>query len=246
MEFTFSPIAVVRSCFKEKFGIPRQPGLIPEACGVIELLAPYDREASIRGLESFSHLWLIFVFHANPPRRPRSTVRPPRLGGNRRMGVFATRSGFRPNPIGMSVVEMTEIETGPDGVRIHVKGLDLLDGTPVLDLKPYLPYADRVVEATSSLAAAAPSSRVHVSFTPAAEAFCREYQGSTGVPLAELVVRMLSADPRPAYVRGSSRRRSHGVRLMDLDVRWEVLEGGFLVSEILRSMDRDPPGCRGR
>ena len=113
MVFAFSPIGLVRSCFTDTFGIPRQPGLVPEAEGSIVLLPPFDRAEAVRGLEQFSHVWILFVFHRVEARTPRATVRPPRLGGNRRTGVFATRSGYRPNPIGMSVVELVHVAPGP-------------------------------------------------------------------------------------------------------------------------------------
>ena len=165
--FTFAPIGVIHSCFKEKFGIPRQPGLVPAARAVLELLPPYNRAEAVRGLEGFSHIWVSFVFHAclDAPWKP--TVRPPRLGGNRRLGVFATRSTHRPNPIGLSAVELERIETGPGRVLLHLKGADLMDGTPVLDIKPYLPYSDVIPGATGGFAAEAPARSVRGEFQPA-------------------------------------------------------------------------------
>jgi len=140
--FTFAPIGVIHSCFKEKFGIPRQPGLVPAARAVLELLPPYNRQRRCAGWRVFSHIWVSFVFHACWTSRGNRPVRPPRLGGNRRLGVFATRSTHRPNPIGLSAVELERIETGSGQVLLHLKGADLMDGTPVLDIKPYLPYSD--------------------------------------------------------------------------------------------------------
>jgi len=156
MTCSFEPIGVIRSCFQQKFDMPRQPGLVPEARAVLELFPPYNRMESFRGSEGFSHRWVIFVFHECKADASRTTVRPPRLGGNRRVGMFATRSGFRPDPMGMSAVEMEKIEGDNKGIRIHLKGVDLLDGTPVLDIKPYLPYADRIFEAKGGFAARAP------------------------------------------------------------------------------------------
>lgn len=140
-QFQFAPIGVIRSPYKEKFAIPRQPGLICDGGGALELLPPYNQPDAVRGLEGFSHLWVIFVFHQTMDGGWRPTVRPPRLGGNARVGVFATRSTFRPNPIGMSLVELHGIETR-NGVRLQLGSLDLVDGTPVLDIKPYLPFAE--------------------------------------------------------------------------------------------------------
>ena len=164
--FSFEPVGVIHSCFKEKFGIPRQPGLAPDARAVLELLPPYNRAEAVRGLEGFSHVWLSFIFHAclGEPWKP--TVRPPRLGGNRRLGVFATRSTHRPNPIGLSAVELEKIEAAPGRVLLHLKGVDLLDGTPVLDIKPYLPYSDNIPGALGGFAPEMPAAPFEVSFAP--------------------------------------------------------------------------------
>ena len=162
MSFRFDPIAIVHSCFKEKFGIPRQAGLIPEARGSLEVLPPYDRPEAFRELEGYSHLWLLWVFDALQPELEttapgwRPTVRPPRLGGNRRVGVFASRSPFRPNPIGLSLVRLLAIDYATPGISLQLQGLDLLEGTPVLDINPYLPYADRAAEARAGFAPEAP------------------------------------------------------------------------------------------
>jgi len=228
--FQFAPIGVVHSCFREKFGIPRQPGLVPAARATLELLPPYNQPAAVRGLEGFSHLWLLFVFHGVPAGRWRATVRPPRLGGNRRLGVFATRSTFRPNPIGLTAVKLDHIAVRRGQVALHLAGVDLLDGTPVLDIKPYLPYADRIVEAVGGFAAAAPETGLTVEFSPAASAFCAAWPG--GGDLRELINQILRQDPRPAYERASPSPRLHGMRLHDLDVRWEIRDGVARVIEI--------------
>jgi len=141
MEFHYRAIGVVHSCFKEKFGIPRQAGLVPDARGTLELFEPFNRKAYLEGLEGFSHIWLQYVFHAAAMAANKSKVRPPRLGGNRRVGVFGTRSNFRPNPIGLSLVALEGIAYD-GGAHLRLKGIDLLDQTPVLDIKPYIPYAD--------------------------------------------------------------------------------------------------------
>ena len=144
----FVPIAHVRSDFKEKFGIPRQSGLVPETLSRIVFDEGFRREEALRGIEGFSHLWIIWVFSANRQVPWSPTVRPPRLGGNRRIGVFATRSPYRPNPIGLSCVKLDRVEQTKEGPVLVVRGADLMDGTPVLDIKPYLPYADRIDGAT--------------------------------------------------------------------------------------------------
>ena len=139
--FQFEQIGVIRSPYKEKFAVPRQPGLVKSANGELHLIAPYNQADAVRGLEAFSHLWILFVFHQTMEGGWRPTVRPPRLGGNARMGVFATRSTFRPNPIGMSLVELKEVVCHKDSVILKLGSLDLVDGTPVVDIKPYLPFA---------------------------------------------------------------------------------------------------------
>ena len=138
MEFHYRAIGVVHSCFKEKFGIPRQAGLVPDARGTLELFEPFNRKAYLEGLEGFSHIWLLYVFHAAAMAANRSKVRPPRLGGNRRVGVFGTRSNFRPNPIGLSVVRLLSVR----GNVMEIEGVDVLDGTPLLDIKPHVPEFD--------------------------------------------------------------------------------------------------------
>lgn len=230
--FQFAPIGIVRSCFREKFGIPRQPGLVEVARATLELLPPYNQPAAIRGLEGFSHVWLVFVFHGVPAGRWQPTVRPPRLGGNRRLGVFATRSTFRPNPIGLSAVALERIATGRGRVALHLAGVDLLDGTPVLDIKPYLPYADRIPAATGGFAAEAPPPALAVEFSPAAAAFCAAWPVGD---LGELIAQILRQDPRPAYARTDPAPRHHGMKLYDCDVRWNVRGEVAHVTEILRS-----------
>jgi tRNA-Thr(GGU) m(6)t(6)A37 methyltransferase TsaA len=131
---------------------PRQPQLAPAARGVLELVAPFDQGDAVQGLEQVSHVWLLFLFHQALEDKPRLKVRPPRLGGNKSMGVFATRATHRPNGIGQSVVKLDKVEAN----RLFISGIDLLDGTPILDIKPYVPYADIIPDATNSIASAAP------------------------------------------------------------------------------------------
>lgn len=227
--FQFRPIGVIHSCFGEKFGIPRQPGLVPAARATLELLPPYDQSAAVRGLEGFSHLWLIFVFHAIPAGSWRPTVRPPRLGGNQRRGVFATRSPFRPNPIGLSAVRLERIVTEPGPVTLHLAGVDVLDGTPVLDLKPYVPYADQIADATGGFAAQAPGPGLTVRFSRQAETFCAAWPDRG---LRALIVQVLSQDLRPAYAAATPTARVHGMKLCGLNVRWKVRGGLAYVVEI--------------
>lgn len=226
--YPMQPIGVVRSAFREKFGIPRQPGLVPAAEAVIELLPPANQPEAVRGLEGFSHLWVVFVFHACPAGEWHATVRPPRLGGNERVGVFASRSPFRPNRIGLSLVTLDGVDCGPGGVSLRVSGADLLDGTPVLDLKPYLPYVEALPEAHGGFAPAAPESRLAVRFSAAAEAVLA---ARPDLPrLRELIGQLLALDPRPATCHEED--RLFGFRLHDVDVRWRVAGGEAIVEEL--------------
>jgi tRNA-Thr(GGU) m(6)t(6)A37 methyltransferase TsaA len=222
--YTFNPIACVHSCFKEKFGIPRQPGLVPAARATVEMLPPYDEAEAFRGLSEFSHIWLLFVFHAVPADRWKPTVRPPRLGGNRRLGVFATRSAFRPNPIGQSVVRLDGITHRKGRVTLQISGVDLLDQTPVLDIKPYLPYADALSSVRGGFAAEAPRRECRVRFSAQAESVLQIATQRHGYDLLGLVTDLLAHDPRPAY-RGSGsgdRKHSYAMRIEDLDIEWCV------------------------
>ncbi|WP_192035297.1 tRNA (N6-threonylcarbamoyladenosine(37)-N6)-methyltransferase TrmO [Halomonas sp. YLGW01] len=221
--FALTPIGRIESDYPDKFGIPRQPGLAPAARARLVLLPPYDDPLSVRGLEAFSHLWLTFVFHHSPERWT-PLVRPPRLGGNARVGVFASRSTHRPNRLGLSLVELRGIDTGNGGVALELSGHDLLDGTPVLDIKPYLPWAEARPEASAGFAPAAPA-RCPVAFSDEAAAALERRDDAAS--LRALITQVLAQDPRPAYRRGAE-ARVYGVRLRDVDVRFraEEHEGG--------------------
>ena len=214
MNYSVAPIGFVRSCFKEKFAIPRQPQLAPAARGVLELLPPFDSGDAVAGLEQVSHVWLLFLFHQALEDKPRLKVRPPRLGGNTSMGVFATRATHRPNGIGQSVVRLEKVEAG----RLLLSGIDLLDGTPVLDIKPYVPYADAVADATNQMADAPPAP-IAVSWSDTALPQAREHALRLAEPLVELIEQCLAQDPRPAY-QVPPPERVYGVRFWDVQVRW--------------------------
>ncbi|ATI63689.1 tRNA (N6-threonylcarbamoyladenosine(37)-N6)-methyltransferase TrmO [Edwardsiella tarda] len=221
--FQFAPIGVIHSPYKEKFAIPRQPGLIRDGGGELELLPPYNQADTVRGLEGFSHLWVIFVFHQTMAGGWRPTVRPPRLGGNTRVGVFATRSTFRPNPIGMSLVELQGIEIH-NGVRLRLGSLDLVDGTPVLDIKPYLPFAESQPQAQAGFAQQAPAADMPVVFMPEAEAQITQHQRNYP-HLARFIRQVLAQDPRPAYRHAADEDRVYAVHLLDFNLRWRVKHG---------------------
>lgn len=233
--YTFPVIGRVKSCYKARFGIPRQPGLIPEARGEVRLLPPYNQPNTVRGLEGFSHIWLIFVFHEAQREGWKATVRPPRLGGDTRIGVFASRSPFRPAPVGLSVVRLERIEIGGHGkLCLHVSGLDLVDGTPVLDIKPYLPYTDSIDTALGGFAPQAPEAEalpVRLSATAEAQLALLERAGLHH--FRGLACRVIGADPRPAYQREAG--RGYGVFLEDFEVIWEITAdgSGAEITEIL-------------
>ncbi|WP_220812162.1 tRNA (N6-threonylcarbamoyladenosine(37)-N6)-methyltransferase TrmO [Pseudomonas paralcaligenes] len=220
MQHTITPIGFLRSCFKEKFAIPRQPQLAPAARGVLELVPPFDRAEAVEGLEQVSHVWLLFLFHQALEEKPRLKVRPPRLGGNASMGVFATRATHRPNGIGQSVVKLEKVEPG----RLWLSGIDLLDGTPVLDIKPYVPYADQVPDAVNRMADAPPP-RVALEWDDMALRQAGDHALRLGEPLVELIEQCLAQDPRPAYQVPEPERR-YGVLLWDVQVRWHYPEPG--------------------
>lgn len=229
MPHSVRPVGILRSCFKEKFAIPRQPQLAPAARGVLELLPPFDDGAAVAGLEQVSHVWLLFLFHQALEDSPRLKVRPPRLGGNRALGVFATRATHRPNGIGQSVVKLERVEAG----RLHLSGIDLLDGTPVLDIKPYVPYADMVPEAHNAIADAAPPA-IAVDWEGTALEQARAQALRLDEPVIELIEQCLAQDPRPAYQTPTPERR-YGVRFWDLQVRWHYpAPGRIRVLEVVR------------
>lgn len=217
MTYTVEPIGYVRSCFKEKFAIPRQPLLAPAAQGCIELLPPYDQAEAISGLEDISHIWVIFLFHKTLESTPRLKVRPPRLGGNKSIGVFASRATHRPNGIGQSAVRLDRVEPG----RLWISGIDLLDGTPVLDIKPYVPYADSMPYAHNAIAEHAPE-LIEVSWQPIALQHATQHAQRLEQPLLELIEQCLAQDPRPAYQQPTP-ERIYGVRFYDVQVRWRYL-----------------------
>ncbi|MGI5309286.1 tRNA (N6-threonylcarbamoyladenosine(37)-N6)-methyltransferase TrmO [Rheinheimera sp. WS51] len=218
--FQFNAIGYISSPYKQKFAIPRQPGLIEEARGSLILQAEYSDETIVRGLDSFSHLWLVFVFHQTADKGWSPMVRPPRLGGNARKGVFATRATFRPNPIGLSVVKFEGIERKKDKLIIKLSGIDLLDGTPILDIKPYLPYADSLANAASGFADTAPETAMQVSFSEQATLFCQQQQQYPDLQV--FIEKVLKQDPRPSYKKLRSGEQQYGMTLYHYNIKWTV------------------------
>ena len=229
--FTFEPIGTIRSCFKEKFGIPRQPGLVKQAKATLDMAPAFGRMEAFRQLEDFSHIWILFVFHHSLHQGWKPTVRPPRLGGNTRVGVFASRSGFRPNAIGQSAVELLAIQSVKGRVQLLLGGVDLLDGTPVIDIKPYLPYSDAIVHAKSGYAPRQPAERWPVAFNEDAERRCLQAEKRQYPGLKNLITDLLSLDPRPGY-RENASMRSYGMRLWDLDIQFRFHDDTIEVTSI--------------
>ncbi len=209
------PVALLRTPFAEKFGVPRQSGLVPEAVGRVEFLPEFAAPEFTRGLEAFSHVWLVTGFHENPPWTGSAVVRPPRLGGNARIGVFASRSPNRPNGLGLSLVRILGIEAGV----IKVGGVDAVDGTPVFDVKPYLPWCEALPGAEANWANAAPPAQPAESVTiPEAIA------GELGPATANLVRQLLRLELSPAYQTDAS--RTYGMTVAGWNVRWRAEADG--------------------
>ncbi|WP_448212170.1 tRNA (N6-threonylcarbamoyladenosine(37)-N6)-methyltransferase TrmO [Colwellia sp. MEBiC06753] len=214
--YSITPIGTVSSPYKEKFAIPRQPGLVTAAKGFITLDNQLDGAAMVSGLEKFSHIWVLFIFHQTLEQGWKPKVRPPRLGGNQKLGVLATRSTFRPNGIGMSVVKLDGIEHNAGNVHLHISGLDLLDQTPVVDIKPYIQYSDALPDAESGYANEAPLTQIDVHFCQQAMQQLNAYPRH----LAQLITQVLKQDPRPAYKQGKPDTKQYGMHLDNVNILW--------------------------
>ena len=219
------PIAHIRSDFSEKFGIPRQSGLVEELTANVVFTPEFRDPAALRGIGGFSHLWLIWEFSKARREGWSPTVRPPRLGGNQRMGVFATRSPFRPNPIGLSCVRLLEVRQDRAlGPVLIVAGADLMDGTPIYDIKPHLPYADCKPDAAGGFASQPKEASLEVDCPPALLARVPEEKRPA-------LLAVLAQDPRPQYQNDP--KRIYGMSFAGLEVRFQVVEGRLMVTEIL-------------
>lgn len=220
-------IAHIRNVFPTKFGLPRQSGLVPELISTIVFEPEFRVPEALRGIESYSHLWLIWEFHQavreGESQAWKPTVRPPRLGGNTRMGVFATRSPFRPNPLGLTVVKLLAVEDTAEGKVLVVSGADMMDGTPIYDIKPYLPHADCHPEAVGGFADAHVDDHVDVVFP-------EEHLRRVPENLRETLIGVLSQDPRPAYQKDPD--RVYGFAYADMEVRFTVANGVLTVCSV--------------
>ncbi|MAA66139.1 MAG: tRNA (N6-threonylcarbamoyladenosine(37)-N6)-methyltransferase TrmO [Alteromonadaceae bacterium] len=217
---TLTPIAVTRSCFKDKFGVPRQPGLTRHAWADLVIQPPFDREDAFRGLEDCSHIWLTFQFHAAVRAEWRPTIRPPRLGGNKKVGVFASRSPFRPNSLGLSVVRNEGLRREKGQLVLRIREHDLIEGTPILDIKPYLPFADALPDAHLAWAAEPPTTRLSVEFTETAEAQLKAIDEKQCPDFRSLIEDVVAYDPRPSFRRGRDEQRIYGAHLYGYNVRF--------------------------
>jgi len=221
----YHPIGIIHTPFKAPEGTPIQPPGGVEHCAEVEVYPEYGE--GLRDLEGFSHL--ILLYHCHLAGKARLTVKP--FLDNAEHGLFSTRAPARPNPIGLSAVRLEGISHPKGGCRLHVAGVDLMDGTPVLDIKPYLPYADAVTDADGGFAMDPPSAGLAVAFSPQALSACRAKEAD--IPgLERFIVEMLQIDPRPAYFARDGRRRRFGMRIFDVDVQWECQGDRILVTAL--------------
>ena len=229
-DYTISAIGHIESPYKQKFAIPRQPRLVPQAKAKLIFAPDFNREEFVRGLDEFTHIWLLFRFHETADKGYSAMVRPPRLGGNERKGVFATRATFRPNAIGMSAVKLEGIEYKNGQLSLLLAGIDLLDGTPIIDIKPYLPYSDSMPDASAGFADTRPETQMTVEFSPQAIEFVN---AQTQYPdLHDFITNVLKQDPRPAYKKQKEEMQSYGMTLYDFNIRWQVNDAHNLVTSI--------------
>lgn len=220
-EYNMKIIAHVGTCYGEKFGVPRQAGLVAKAWGELVFEPDFRNTDALRGLDGFSHVWLVFVFHQAIRDAWKPTVRPPRLGGNDKVGVFASRSPFRPNPIGLSCVKLEQIDYScEENPTLKLSGVDLVDDTPVLDIKPYIPYADCLSDAKHGFAQGAP----RLSKITWADDASAELTEST----RQLITETLACDPRPAYQQDDP-EREYGCLIDGYNVRWLANERGIKI-----------------
>lgn len=224
---TLKVIAKIHTDFKGKFGVPRQSGLIPQLKAQIVFEKEYKNDDALKGIEGFSHLWLLWDFSAVEDTKWRPTVRPPRLGGNKRMGVFATRSPFRPNPIGLSCVKLEEIKKTENGTILIVSGADLMDGTPILDIKPYLPFTDCVPNATGGFAEEVYGQKLDVVFP---ENFKKDFDAEK----LDSLIAVLKEDPRPAYQNDPE--REYGFDFAGYSIKFKVNDNVLTVTEIKKTV----------
>ena len=228
--FTFKPIGFLKSCYPDKFGVPRQSGLVKKAYSELQIESEYQPELSLQGLEGYSHIWLQFVFHLNTSKKFHAKVHPPRLDGEA-IGVFATRSPHRPNPLGLSLVELVCIKNN----ILYFAGADLVDGTPILDVKPYLPHIESLPLARGGWASELLKNEILVEFSPSAMQILQNWIKRSGKSeLQEVIADVLKQDPRPVVYKGfesqeSPYRNKHAFRLYDGDIHFEFTSKNHVI-----------------
>lgn len=231
--YEFEPIGWIETPFKEKFGTPRQPQLVPSSWGVLRLRNELNLYGALEGLEAFSHLWLVFVFHQNENKVVRAKIHPPRMGGEK-TGLFSTRTPHRPNPIGLSAVKLERIE----GQTLYLSGVDLVDGTPILDIKPYLPSSDCLRDASAGWTGSKAERTVEVRFNEEAMRDLQTRVGTDQAPrFAQAIREILELDPRPVFYRGTPEKPNpytdlYGFRFDDLNVVYRMVGAVATVLEV--------------
>ncbi|NKF51111.1 tRNA (N6-threonylcarbamoyladenosine(37)-N6)-methyltransferase TrmO [Shewanella sp. WXL01] len=230
-----SAVAICRTPYKQKFGIPRQPGLV-DTKGYIELVGEFNNIDCVRGIEQYSHLWLVFSFHENLAQGWKTTVRPPRLGGNEKLGVFATRATFRPNGLGQSVVKLHRVIQQDGKIRLEISGMDLVDKTPIIDIKPYIPFSDAISDAKGGMAQEKPE-LISVEFSEQALIQISQYEAKhEHVDQFKLLIEgVLSQDPRPAYKKAKVDPKLYQLALYDRDIFWRVIDNIIVVEQLVSS-----------
>lgn len=225
MSHNIEPVAYIRTDLPEKFGVPKQSGVVPALTGYIHFTKPYQQPEYIKGLEEFSHIWLIWGFSEIAAEPKQATVRPPRLGGNERIGVFASRSPFRPNRLGLSVVTIEAIDySGDQGPIITVGGVDMVDGTPIYDIKPYIAYADAHVDAKSGFVDKHHMPKLKVEFESGLIDLIPEQKRA-------VLQEILAQDPRPSYHNNPD--KLYGMRYEDFDVKFCIADKTLRVVKIV-------------
>lgn len=231
-DYALTPIASIATPFKQKFAVPRQPGLA-NAEGCITFSEPFNDANMLKGIEGFSHLWLLFIFHENVEKGWKATVKAPRLGGNAKLGVLASRSTHRPNGIGMSVVKNKGLQKRNGKMCLMVEGVDLVDGTPLVDIKPYLAYADSIPDAEDKLNEYNPIPNRVVYFHDSIKTALAKAE-ETHAGFTDLVTNVLSQDPRPAYKHSiNDDTKTYRVSLYNVDISFVVQSGNVVVTEII-------------
>ncbi|MBY0554559.1 tRNA (N6-threonylcarbamoyladenosine(37)-N6)-methyltransferase TrmO [bacterium] len=230
LQFSFKPIGILKSCYPDKFGVPRQSGLVKKAYSELQISSEFQPEFSLEGLSGYSHVWLQFVFHLNSSTRFHAKVHPPRLDGES-IGLFATRSPHRPNPIGLSLVELVEVKKD----TLIFAGADLVDGTPILDVKPYLPHIESKPDARGGWALEVQKDEIQVEFSDSAMEILQNWIKKTGKSeLKEVITDVLKQDPRPVIYKGyesqeSPYRNKHAFRLYEGDIHFQFTSKNHVI-----------------